>query len=359
MSSCTIPPTHRTVRSLPIEDWPEADRSAWMAACQLSERLRPGGAASHLKPISRDDLQRRYGYFLDYLSRRGLLSQDKPTAGHVTPENVHAFLVELKQRVSSVTLYGSIYKLRRASELMAPGEAFGWLREIENDLALDMRPRSKFDRLVLPEVLVEGGLGLMAEAETAPKLTKLQRPRQFRNGLMVALLSLCPIRLKNFAALEIGHTLVEIRGQWWIVLGAQETKEKRADERPVDQILKPAIDRYITTYRPTLAGAASTSALWLSSRDGAPMSYSAVELTIKATTLSTTGVNVSPHLFRTSAASGAAINSGKNPHLATALLHHVHPAITNEHYNRASSFSAAKALRGVIREKHAGHCQVE
>jgi site-specific recombinase XerD len=340
----------RTIRSLPIEQWPEQDRSAWMAGCRPAERLRPGGAASHLKPISRDDLARRYGYFLDFLSRRGLLSQDKPAAGHVTRENVDAYLAELKERVSSVTVYGSTHKLRRASELMSPGQACVWLREIENDLALDMRPRSKFDRLVLAEVLVEAGLSLIAEAETATKLTQLQCARRVRNGLMVALLALCPIRPKNFAALEIGRSLVEVKGQWWIVLAAHETKEKRADERPVDEILKPAIDRYITTFRPTLAARApASSALWLSSNNGAPMSYSGVERAIKSTTLSTVGVEVSPHLFRASAASSAAINGRGNPHLATALLHHVDPTVTNEHYNRASSFSAAQSLRETIK----------
>jgi integrase len=233
---------------------------------------------------------------------------------------------------------------------MAPSQAFIWLREIENDLALDMRPRSKFDRLVLAEILLEAGLSLIAEAETATNLTDLQRARQVRNGLMVALLALCPIRLKNFAALEIGRTLVEVKGQWWIVLAAQETKEKRADERPVDEMLKPAIDRYIITFRPILAAcAAASSTLWLSSNNGAPMSYKAVGRTITSTTLSTVGVDVSPHLFRTSAASSAAINGRGNPHLATALLHHVDPAITNKHYNRASSFNAAERFREVLR----------
>jgi hypothetical protein len=104
-----------------------------------------------------------------------LLSHNKPAAAHVTPENVEAFVAELKERVSSVTVYGSIHKLRRASELMAPGQALIWLREIENNLALDMRPRSKFDRLVLSEVLFEAGLSLIVEGETATKLTDVQR----------------------------------------------------------------------------------------------------------------------------------------------------------------------------------------
>jgi hypothetical protein len=33
--------------------------------------------------------------------------------------------------------------------------------------------------------------------------------------------------------LEIGRSFVEIHGKWWIVLSAAETKENRADERPV------------------------------------------------------------------------------------------------------------------------------
>jgi hypothetical protein len=66
--------------------------------------------------------------------------------------------------------------------------------ELEKDLSLIMRPRSKFDRLVLAEILVEAGLILMNEAETSPRLTSLARARQVRNGLMMALLGMCPIR---------------------------------------------------------------------------------------------------------------------------------------------------------------------
>ena len=94
--------------------------------------------------------------------------------------------------------------------------------------------------MVLAEVLVEAGLTLIHEAEIAPGLSELARARRVRNGLMVALLAMCPIRLKNFAALEIGRSFVEIKGKWWIVLAASETKEERPDERPVDDMLKPA-----------------------------------------------------------------------------------------------------------------------
>jgi integrase len=80
------------------------------------------------------------------------------------------------------------------------------------------------------------------------------------------------------------------------------------------------------------------------------MSYVQVGIVIKATTLSTVGVDLSPHLFRTAAASTAATLCGDNPHLASALLHHTHPSVTNAHYNRATSLTAAESLRQIVRQ---------
>ena len=71
---------------------------------------------------------------------------------------------------------------------------------------------------------------------------------------------------------------------------------------------------------------------------------------IKTTTLATVGVDVSPHLFRTSAASTAATHGGDNPYLASALLHHTHPSVTNAHYNRATSLTAAESFRQIVRQ---------
>lgn len=339
-----------TVRSLKIELWPEADRRAWMSACQPSQRLKRGGAGSHMKSVTLNDLARRYGYFLDFVNRRGLLDPDKAAGAYVTSGNVEAYVAELNGRVGSVTTHGSVHKLRRACELINPTLDLSWLAEIEKDLALVMRPRSKSDRWVLTEVLVEAGLTLITEAENSRKMSKLGQARQIRNGLMVAMLGMHPIRLKNFAALEIGRNFLKIKGFWWIVLSASDTKENRPDERRVDDLLQPALDRYLRKYRPVLMGTdqAMANALWLSSNDGAPMTYAGVEHAITETTRVTVGVAVSPHLFRTATATSAAIHGGANPHLASALLHHTDRRVTEAHYNRASSLSAAQSYQALV-----------
>jgi integrase len=351
MASHEVRPAKGKMRSLPLDLWPEADRNAWNAACRPAARLKPGGAAGHLKPVTREDHARHYGCFLNFLHWRGLLQSDKQAAANVTPHNVEGYIAELKNCVSSVTVHGSICKLRRAARYMSPGRDLTWLAEIAKDLALVARPRSKFDRIVMCEVLVEAGLTLINQAEISSTLTRLARACQVRNGLMVALLALCPIRPKNFAALEIGRSFVKINGTWWIVLSASETKEKRPDERPINELLTPAIDRYLGQYRPVLARADNpNSALWLSRNNGAPIKdRRSLREVISATTLATVGVAVSPHLFRSCAASTAAIRGGQNPHLASALLHHTHPNVTNDHYNRATSLTAAESFGQIVR----------
>src|SRR5258708_32546505 len=130
-------------RSLPIAEWAASDRLGWAQACQPAQRLRRGGAASHLAPASRNDIANRYGLYLDFLRRNGRLDPAMGGTALVTLDNVNAFIAELQARVRSVTVWNSVYKLRRAAQLIAPGADFGWLTEIEKDIALVMVPRSK------------------------------------------------------------------------------------------------------------------------------------------------------------------------------------------------------------------------
>jgi integrase len=337
-------------RSLPVSEWPDADRRAWEAACRPGSRLKPGGVASYLAEVSRDDFARRYGAFLGFLQRNGRLERQGAAAAQVTLPNVEAYITPLTARVRSVTVYNCIHMLRRAAELLAPTADFSWLAEIEKDLALLMEPRSKFDRLVLTGRLVEAGLTLVTEARVFAN-TDRARARGVRNGLMVALLALCPIRLKNFAALEIGHTFKEVHGNWWIALPSITTKSRRPDERPVPAWLNRYIEVYLNQSRPVLLGSRPpANTLWISSTTGRRMTTKNLGTLISKITLETLGVDVSPHLFRTAAASTAAMYGGNTPHLASALLNHTDPRVTEEHYNRASSVSAAAAYARIISE---------
>lgn len=132
---------------------------------------------------------------------------------------------------------------------------------------------------------------------------------------------------------------------------AISTKSRRADERPAPAFLNRYIDTYIKECRPVLLGSRPpTNALWIFSTTGRPMTTKNLGILIAKITLETLGVDVSPHLFRTAAASTAAAYGGNTPHLASAVLHHADPRVTEEHYNRATSVSAAEVYARIISE---------
>jgi integrase/recombinase XerD len=95
-------------RSLPVHEWPDADRLAWEHACRPGARLKPGGSASYLAPVSREDFARRYGAFLGFLQRTGRLERNAGAATQVTLPSVEAHIVDLKARVRSVTVWNCI-----------------------------------------------------------------------------------------------------------------------------------------------------------------------------------------------------------------------------------------------------------
>ncbi len=327
--------------------WPAADLAGWEEACRPGRRLVRGGGASHLKKIVQDDLARRYGYFLDFLCRHDRLDPAAGPAEHVTLDAAADYISELKARVSSVTLYGSICKLRRAAELIAPGSQYPWLREIEKDLAFVMVPKSKRERVVLASVLVEAGLTQVEEAETSIR-TPIRQATQVRDGLMVALLAMIPVRLKNFSALAMGETFVNVDGHWWVMLAGIHTKEQRPDERRVHQALMPALERYLSLYRPILARRKELNALWLSALNGASLTEFGVEGIIHRSTLKTVGIDISPHLFRACAATTAATLKGDMPYLGSGLLNHRDRQTVAKHYNFATGLNAAQTYASII-----------
>ena len=83
---------------------------------------------------------------------------------------------------------------------------------------------------------------------------------------------------------------------------------------------------------------------------GQPMTKKNLGTLISKITLETLGVDVSPHLFRTAAATTAATYGSSTPHLASGILGHTDPRVTEEHYNRATTVNAAKTYAALIQQ---------
>lgn len=354
------------VISLQLSDWPVADRQAWAAACRPKQGLKRGGAAAGLAAITRQDLVRRYGYFLTYLSERGELDPAGGPAAQITPDAVQGYLAHVRPIWSSTTVAQTMFKLTRMGTLLAPDRDWAWLREIACDCDFEARPKDRYDRIVTTERLVEAGLGLIRTARQNRRLRANWRATLVRDGLMVALLALTPIRLKNLAELTLGRSFRRIGDRWWIVLGRGDTKSGAPDERAVPEYLNQAIAQYLTYARPVLLGRREfiigeedetepvrnglEGALWVGER-GRPLGYSAVERVVMQTTREAFGRALSPHDFRRNGATTARFRAGREPNLASGLLHHRDDNIT-QNYNLASSLDAASRFGDIVDRLH-------
>ena len=191
------------------------------------------------------------------------------------------------------------------------------------------------------------GLDLIEWGETSEHLTLLARARLVRDGLMIALLALCPIRLGNFSALRLGSHIRLIGDVWWIMLEGTETKSKRPDERPVPAILSQAIYLWVGQWRPVFHP--SDDAFWPSVKGGA-LAYTYVGHIITKVTRRELGIAVNPHLFRDCGVYTVAAHAGDRMGIACGLLQHTDTRTTEKHYNKGEAFSAVGRYQQIVDE---------
>jgi len=241
-------------------------------------------------------LEKSYGQFLSLCALKGWLGQADAPAALVRPDIIAALGQDhVERNLSSVTIHTRVENILRMARILDPTRDLEWLREIALDLEDRAHPRSKAHRIVDSARLYAAGLGLMRRAECSTNLTDLRRARLFRDGLMIALLTVCPIRLGNFARLQIGQQIRRERDAWWIVLESSETKSRRPDERPIPDELTGNIDRWVDHWRSFFLEPGS--AFWASTKGG-NLAYTYVGTTVAAITLRELGVAINPHAFR-------------------------------------------------------------
>jgi integrase len=164
---------------------------------------------------------------------------------------------------------------------------------------------------------------------------------RYRDGLMIALLGLNPMRHKNFAALEIGRDLVREGENWFIAIPPEDTKTKIPLDFEVPELLQPYLETYLDHVRPRMLRRPACNALWVSAKGGA-LSYSAVGPVFTRHTTRRLGIRITPHDARDAAATTWAIAAPDQIGVARDLLTHSDLRMTR-HYNRARDRSQPNA----------------
>lgn len=335
---------------LPCDSWPIEDRARWRAAFKAGDRFEGSGPGSHLAEATRRNLWISYARFLAFLStkRRDLLNL-RPEAR--IDRLVVADYVAWRRRSCGYGMVAvDLDGLRGALRLICPGVDWSWLLTISKRIKAAAPRKPRRYHLVTSDHLYALGIELMdravAGAEAANRISK-EQAFEYRDGLIIALLALIPLRSRTLVALRIGKHLVKNGDLWALDIPATDTKTRRPLDYPISKELCMRIDLYLERFRRRIPGADTHTAPWASNKRR-PMAAIAIYGAVRRRTNKAFGFGVNLHRFRHAAASFWSIRDPVNVRGAKDLLGQATFGITEKHYIMAQSRLAGRALAHAV-----------
>jgi len=192
------------------------------------------------------------------------------------------------------------------------------------------------------EWLLSFGIELMDTALTMPIDGPKQREIQYRDGLLLALLSLWPIRRRSIVALTVSRHLEFDDAGVNILLHPADTKSGRAESFRVPEQLLAYFMHYLKGIRPILLGHSVHDDGFWASHHGRRLLGGRLYDIVRARTLSKFGKAMSLHDFRRAAATFLAMDAPEKIGLIPGVLQHVKPEVSEQHYNLARSMQAGR-----------------
>jgi integrase len=346
-------PRHRHVVTigLPLAAWPALDRAAWERANREGDLLSGQGPAAGWRASTRRTAGRAYGNWLRFLGDGGRLDPAAPIASRLTEATLRDYIAALRARASPVTVLTQVRHLSCAVAVMEPGADRSLLNLAIGRLTPLAKPvREKASRLVSPVTLLRLGQKLMAEWQARAAHDPRLKAMDYRDGLMIAFLALCPLRVANLAAMRIGKHLNYAAGRPRVVFEASEMKGKQALEFDFPAELEPALSFYLEHVHPVLCDGAQLGApLWPSLHKGKrQMTAHGIYTRITHITAVHLGRPVTPHMFRDAAATFIAEMTPERAMMAAAVLQHRQLETTMRFYIHGQQHLAARNYHAAI-----------
>jgi site-specific recombinase XerD len=336
---------------LPVAQWPAQDQRCWRQGTDPIPGLHRPRYADTLTRLSVDVAWKSYGRLLHILAQHGLLEPDITPAARITFAVVALYFDELRAAGNQDnTIKGRLFHLRTALHIMAPKAKFDWITrpdDVPLDAILKQEPR---DDLFVPEAkqLFDWGVSLMTDQPLPDNsVQRLEACRNYRNGLIIALLACRAPRLGSLAQMRLAKNLYKRNGEYWARLQSMIVKNKRELHYSLPKTLTPYLDRYLSEIRPQLLDPAASDALW-GNGDGGAFTYRSIQTMINRQTQAQVGSKFTeafgPHRFRHAFASALAEADPTNPGLAAVVLG-ITEGVVSEHYRQARQADAARKFQ--------------
>ena len=336
---------------LPFEQWPNIDRRRWEHVFREGDIFDESSRGAHLAEATRKALKVSYAQYLRFLSENHADLLTKPSEARIDRKLIAEYVGILRKTHQDISIVTSLHHLRLALRLICPNHDWSWLLTITKRIAASARRRPKKYAQVSSDKLYLLGLELMdqAVAETSdqhdvPKATAIK----YRDGLLIAMLSLVVLRRRTLTALRSDQHLVRAGDLWALAIPAKDVKGKRPLEFALPPDLCERIDLYLKKFQPRLPGSNRHSGLWPSNKNQ-PMSAGAIYDAVCGRTKKAFGFSVNLHRFRHAAGTLWSIEDPKNVRDVKDLYGHgSFESTTEAHYLIGQSRLAGRALARAI-----------
>jgi hypothetical protein len=234
---------------------------------------------------------------------------------------------------------------------MFPDRNWSWLKIVAKRIQAGVVPRHDGTRGVTSAQLYAVGISLMTTAEdelASSGQISLEGALLYRDGLIIALLAVVPLRRRTLTALTVSKHLVKIGECWLLDIPAADTKTRLALEFLLPDELSGRFSSYLTPFRPMIRGANGHDGLWASIR-GRPMDDGSIYDMVRRRTTAAFGFPINLHRFRLAAGNLWAIADPTNVRGVKDLLGQMKFGTTEKHYIGAQSRLAGRALAKVLR----------
>ncbi|WP_375569802.1 site-specific integrase [Seohaeicola saemankumensis] len=335
--------------TLPLQYWPAADRHAFDALFAQGGLLDDHGPLGHWRPLSRELMQNQYGRWLGWVSEAQPEALAFPPCERATAERLQYWLAAMDS-LAPATRLGHVGAVVRLCRSIAPERSWSGHQAILAGLHRKVQhhgsPR-KIGRVLASDILFDAGAQLVRDNDGP--ITHPDQAVRLRDGAMICLLALMPMRRRALSELALGTSLRVEGAQMTICLDGAMTKNGQSWEAIVPDMVSEKLALYLTNARPVLSarGSGAQTAVWLG-RNGMPLTVNQFTRAIKNRTSSLLKVGVTPHLFRDAAATTLSRASPESARMIKPILGHTTTRIAEAHYIQADTIAAGRGLAAAL-----------
>ena len=255
--------------SMPFKVWPEQDQALWRA----TQDIKPFEIAP--KPLTkwsigqRHSALRNYGLWLRFLDNTEPSLLTHALGDRMSAQRLSQFFAGRMRDIAVTTLAKCACDLYGVMVSLAPKQDWDWLkqmRRLTSAHAKQQLPKARAFTHGLELIRVGRELIDVAFAGGA----EIRDPIAFRDGLIILVLILVPVRITQFSLIKLDRHLVRSpEGEWLLRWQAEETKTRRDAIHPVPEELVEILQLYISDVRPALMQKskalenATATALWI------------------------------------------------------------------------------------------------